>query len=165
MRRLPVMGLLVTVFLAAGCGTDEPPSDGGTPTDNKAAGTVAIVPSDDAAAIGSLEKLGAKFNRGGDGRVTEVNLRGVTLTDKDLAALGSLPNLQSVLFNDTAITDEGLVAIGEISTLRNLDLRGCGISNDGLAHLVGLTSLRALRLSGKNNATQVDDQGLSLIHI
>ncbi|GIT30995.1 MAG: hypothetical protein Ct9H300mP1_30410 [Planctomycetaceae bacterium] len=40
---------------------------------------------------------------------------------------------------------------------------GCGISNDGLAHLVGLTSLRALRLSGKNNATQVDDQGMAHI--
>ena len=51
MCRLPVMGLLVTVFIAAGCGTDETPSDGGIPADNKAAGTVAIVPSDDLSLI------------------------------------------------------------------------------------------------------------------
>ena len=49
MRRLRVIGLLVTVFLAAGCGTDETPSDGAVQADNKVVGTVATVPTDDAA--------------------------------------------------------------------------------------------------------------------
>ncbi len=163
MHWLRVTGLLSTVFLVVGCGTNETLPVGDVRAENKAAGAVATVPPDDAAAIAALEKLGARLKRGGDGRVTEVNLRGVELTDEDLAPLVSLTNLQSVLLNDTAITDGGLPPVGAVTTLRNLDLRGCGISNDGLAHLVGLTSLRALRLSGKNNSTQVDDRGMGHI--
>ena len=163
MRWLCVIGLLSTVFLVTGCGTDETPSVGDGQAENKAAETAATVPPDDAATLTALEKLGAKLKRGGDGRVTAVTLRGVELPADDLAPLTSLTNLQSVLLNDTAVTDGGLLPIGAVTTLRNLDLRGCGISNDGLAHLVGLTSLRALRLSGKSNATQVDDQGMGHI--
>lgn len=116
---------------------------------------------DDAASLMALEKCGATMRRDGNGFVTEVNFRGLTIDDSILTYLSSLPKLQSVLLNETAISDEGLVGISGLTAIRNLDMRGCGISNDALKHLTGLSTLVALRLSGKNGATTIDDDGLA----
>ncbi|MBO12908.1 MAG: hypothetical protein CMJ68_19390, partial [Planctomycetaceae bacterium] len=78
------------------------------------AAKVKKVVSDDEATVSALKDLGAVFKRGGDGRITEVSLRGATLKDADLAALESLSNLQSVLLNDTGVTDKGLETLVKI---------------------------------------------------
>ncbi|MCH2124142.1 MAG: hypothetical protein MK165_05085 [Pirellulaceae bacterium] len=116
---------------------------------------------DDTASLMALEKCGATMRRDGDGFVTEVNFRGLTIDDSILTHLPSLPKLQSVLLNETAISDEGLVGISGLTAIRNLDMRGCGISNDAMKHLTGLSTLVALRLSGKNGATTIDDEALA----
>ncbi|MFP6702943.1 MAG: hypothetical protein VB861_14445, partial [Planctomycetaceae bacterium] len=150
-----------TIGLAAGCGSDEATPEG--ELDRESNKPVTQIGSSEAAAVAALESLGAKLKRGDDGRVTEVQLQGVELTESILASLPLLTDLRSVLLRDTSVPDAGLVSLGQITTLRNLDLRGSDIGNASLKHLVGLQSLRALRLSGKNNATQVDDDGLQHI--
>ena len=111
--RFLVMAALLTVWagFSVGCGSDESAVTSGGTTGLPAESGPQVVP-DDSVSVTTLEMLGAKFKRGGDGRVTEVNLRGVELTDADLAPLPLLANLQSVLLNETAVTDEGLKTLG-----------------------------------------------------
>jgi hypothetical protein len=156
--------LLATVLVLSGCSTPDDPSVG--EQDGPPAELPEVPPVDETANVAALEKSATELKKNGRGNVIEVSFRGTSIGDAELDPLIGLPELRSVLLNDTAITDDGLKLLGQLAAIQNLDLRGCAIGNDGLAHLVGLGefgTLRALRLSGQNNMTTVDDDGM--VHV
>ena len=153
--------LLITLLVLPGCSKpDDLPTDG---QDGSPAERPEVPAIDEAASVATLEKSATSLKKNDRGNVTEVNFRGTQASDADLTPLVGLPELRSVLLNETAISNDGLKTLGQLAAVQNLDLRGCAIGNDGLAHLVGLGefgTLRALRLSGQNNMTTVDDDGM-----
>ena len=145
--------LLAVLLLLPGCARPENPS----PSNGD------DFPVDERQSVAALEQSATQLKRNGRGNVIEVSFRGAQISDADLAPLTGLPELRSVLLNETAISNQGLKTLGQLASVQNLDLRGCPVGNDGLAHLVGLKKLRALRLSGQNNMTTVDDDGM--VHV
>jgi len=87
---------------------------------------------------------------------TQLDLRGVPVTDSDLAVLGQprFSSVQEVLLARSTITNAGLVYLQNLK-IRQLDLFGTQISDGGLKFLRDLP-LRVLVLSG----TPITDDGL-----
>lgn len=156
----PVIGLPMTRFLSlsmlplvllSGCSGPTPPA--------ALSETSESVVQDDADAIAALKAAGASFRLDDDGLVTEVNLRKATVDDTIPAALLSLTNVTSVLFNDSDVTDDHLTALTKWSSpVVNIDLRGCSVGNDGVMALANLKTLKAIRLN--EAAENVDDIGI-----
>jgi len=78
------------------------------------------------------------------------SLRRVTdnmeLTDKGVAALARLPNLEQLeLFGDR-VTDDAVRSAGQVKSLKWLDFQHCAITDDGLAALADMPNLELFRL-------------------
>jgi hypothetical protein len=92
--------------------------------------------------------------------VITVHLRGVDITDSDIAPIKDLRNLEWLLLSDTRVTDVGLQHLSDLQNLIVLDLSGCQVTDSGLKHLRGLKSLGSLIL----NRTLVTDEGIEYLH-
>ena len=159
---------IFSLLFLAGCKSEvESVSSSSTGQDNQQANGVAAnvkkEPVDPEEAVLAIESLNGKIRRDGAGAIIDVDLRGLDISDTDLASLPELPRLRAVRLAGTAVTDDGMKTIGKVSSLEDLDLRDCGISDDGLSHLTGLSRLKALRLSGKSGDCTVSDDGM--IHV
>ena len=159
---------LFSLLFLAGCKSEvESVSSSSTGQDNHqvdgVAANVKKEPVDPEEAVLAIESLNGKIRRDGAGAIIDVDLRGLDISDTDLASLPELPRLRAVRLAGTAVTDDGMKTIGKVSSLEDLDLRDCGISDDGLSHLTGLSRLKALRLSGKSGDCSVSDDGM--IHV
>jgi Leucine-rich repeat (LRR) protein len=83
-----------------------------------------------------------------------------TLDDKSAAILKNSPHVVSLTVEDAAkVTDRTLAAIGTLSNLRELTLVRPGITNSGVAPLKGLKELRKLFLFD----AKVTDTGVSTL--
>ena len=80
-------------------------------------------------------------------RVTSLSLD-VTGTDKDLAQLSLLRNLQDLSLTNSVVTDAGLVHLKKLHHLRTLNLAGTGVSDRGMAFLASLTNLERVDVTG-----------------
>jgi Leucine-rich repeat (LRR) protein len=109
-----------------------------------------------AAAVGQID-LASHLRLDG----TQLDLRGVPVTDSDLAVLAepAFSSVQDVLLTRSAITNAGLVYLRYLR-VSHLDLFGTQISDAGLQLLRGLP-LRGLVLSG----TSITDNGLKELAI
>ena len=85
-----------------------------------------------------------------------LSLDNTQITDAGLALLARLDNLLVLTLSNTQVTDSGLVHLRNLANLQILDLEGTQVTDAGLAHLKGLTSLRHLAFRN----TQVTDQGV-----
>ena len=77
-----------------------------------------------------------------------LNLARSGVTDRGLAAVGSMSHLRRLDLSRTAISDSGLAAIGKLAHLDYLNLYGTKVTDEGLAHLRGMKSLQKVFLWG-----------------
>ena len=77
-------------------------------------------------------------------------------TDREMAHIGHLTQLEVLYLNATRVTDAGLTDLEGLTALRYLSLGGSKITDAGLVHLKGLTNLRVLNLIN----TKVSDAGI-----
>jgi hypothetical protein len=70
------------------------------------------------------------------------------VTDKGLAYMQKLPDIEVLIVDSAEATDEGLKAIGNLSTLRKLDIAGPRVTSKGLASISRLGQLKELYLHG-----------------
>lgn len=110
-------------------------------------------------AVSVIESFGGSVIKDERGRVFGASLPSGNFSDRELATLKSLPNLEDLHFSGTKITDAGLVHLKGISHLRNLDLGETLITDAGLAHLQGMAG-RASLLSLGLQGTRISDDGL-----
>jgi hypothetical protein len=103
---------------------------------------------DDGAALASLKDLT---------ELSELNLRGTTITDIGMASLAGLIKLEDLNVDRTRISDSGLSQLGGLVALSRLSLNHTRLNGTGLAHLKGLTRLEELSLEN----TGVGDAGLA----
>ena len=92
----------------------------------------------------------------GLGKLEGLSLGGDGATDDALAGVEQMPNLTTLILNESMVTDAGLGHLTKLTALQKLDLHETHISDDGLKHLVGLTKLRKLDL----RQTRVTDRGV-----
>jgi hypothetical protein len=83
----------------------------------------------------ALEKLGAKLERNGQGKVTGVDLSRSRITDAGLGHLKGLTNLEQLNLNDSRITDAALVHLKGLTHLRELVISDTQISDTGFNEL------------------------------
>jgi len=88
--------------------------------------------------------------------LTELDLRGVDVTDASLTGLSRLMNLKKLNLSDTRMTVKSMPAIAHLTKLTKLWLAGTKINDESLQHLSKLTNLKDLSLT----RTNVSDQGL-----
>ncbi|QDS87520.1 Leucine Rich repeats (2 copies) [Rosistilla ulvae] len=165
MHRSIITSAFLLILALTGCST-KPAADsaGGEPD---AAATAAAepkpapTPKDDPEAVAAIMNVTEKVRRDGDGLIIEVDYRGTSVADADLAPLTKLPRLRSVLLLGTPITGEALTTLAQIESLENLDLRDTAVDDSSLEHLVGHRRLKALRLSGKSGDCSVGDDGMA----
>lgn len=91
-------------------------------------------------------------------RVSEVNVKGTSVTDAGLVHLRALANLEYLDLSKTGITDEGLTHVVGLTHLIRLHLDETGVTGAGLANLHGMKNLDWLILG-----TGVTDAGL--VHV
>lgn len=94
-----------------------------------------------------------------EGCVREINLSGCTVTDKDLACLAYVDELELLDLSNTSITDSGLAIISMLHNLGRLDLRNTRVGDRGLAYISQLRKLSSLDLHG----TRITDEGLRIL--
>ncbi len=71
---------------------------------------------------------------------------GSSVTDAGLAHLEGMSRLQALNLQHTRITDAGLAHLKKLTSLQDLGLGDTGVSDAGLPHLEGLTHLKTLAL-------------------
>lgn len=100
------------------------------------------------------ELIGLTYYGGGilDGSSLYLNI----VSDKDLAHLGGLPQLQSLSLAGEEVTDAGVKQLRGLKNLARLDVYSQQITNEGLGHIVKFAKLRDLRL----NSPHITDAGL-----
>lgn len=97
----------------------------------------------------ALEKRGLRLGRDKDGRITELNLGEIHLTDSGLTQLAkAAPHLRSLGLT-TPLTDAGLDALRHFKNARSLSLPGHGpLEYTNLSFFREMTQLEDLRLAG-----------------
>jgi len=111
-------------------------------------------------AIGRIEAAGGAVRRvSRDKEEVEVDLRGATVTDADLAVLAAIPHLHTLRLNDTAIGDAGLANVARIASLERLFLDRTAVTDAGLGQLASLAKLQFLCLYG----TAIGDPALGTL--
>lgn len=128
-----------------------PPYAPETATDDSSAVQRALPSFTKEQAIGRLQKLGCMFqvDEQQPGQpIVMVYATSGQFTDKDLARLRGLTDLERLGLKQTAVTDEGLVYLKDFPKLQGLSIAGPFITEAGIAHLEGLTSLKTLALEG-----------------
>ncbi|MEC5126329.1 c-type cytochrome domain-containing protein [Verrucomicrobiales bacterium BCK34] len=78
------------------------------------------------------------------GDIKWIDLARTKVTDKGLAHLAGMKNLERLHLENTAITDAGLDSLKELTNLEYLNLYNTGITDAGLAKLSGLKKLKKL---------------------
>ncbi|MCA9058641.1 MAG: hypothetical protein KDA85_09080, partial [Planctomycetaceae bacterium] len=118
------------------------------------------VPDPEPAAF--LETAKASFKRNNAGEVVLIDLRGIEITDELLQQVAGLRNLKTLSLADTQVTDAQVALLKDLSdTVISIDLRNCPITNEAMLTIGSFAQLQALWLSGKSNASLVDDDGLA----
>jgi len=89
-----------------------------------------------------------------------------TLSDTDMAALGSLTHLKELYLDSQSITAKQLANIGKLKQLERLDL-ACPLNCEGLNQLNGLSNLKYLKVKrrtamGESKITKADELTLDL---
>lgn len=116
-------------------------------------------------------------------RLKVLRVHGKRISDKGLAVLRQLPNLEilavapapltregfehiteakalkSLSLGQCTVDDEGFELLGSLSNLESLNLEGSQLSSTGLKHLVPLVELKKLNLS----ESSLDDAGLAVL--
>lgn len=78
-------------------------------------------------------------------------------TDEMLEYLANVPNVQSVVLNDTNVTDDGLRHLSKVPGVELLSIGiGRGVTDAGIEHLAAMKDLKDLALVG----TRVTDSGI-----
>ena len=90
-------------------------------------------------------------------RVQTVNLTGCQFSDDQLGCFAEMPQVQSLVLQDTPITDRGLEHLGNLPNLSSLQLSGTRITDAGLAQVARMQNLLMLELSH----TKVTDAGMA----
>jgi internalin A len=80
----------------------------------------------------------------------------IPLTDKSLAVIENLLNLEDLVMRGTQITDEGLRCLARLRKLRFLDVSQTNLTDKGIPELVRLETLRTLIISD----TKISEAGL-----
>ena len=86
----------------------------------------------------------------------------IHVTDRGVAYLPALEDLESLTLSESQITDDSLRALGQLPRLKQLMIQGNQLTNEGLKHvgqLRGLEGLWVCRLDGKRNLS-ITDEGL-----
>ena len=94
-----------------------------------------------------------------DGHAIAVSLASTSITDREVAVLQELPQLEELSLRDTEISDLGVARLSSIRTLRKLDLSHTLLSDSALDALAPLTALQSLDLSH----TLVEGTGLGAL--
>lgn len=114
-----------------------------------------------AAAIETLQTLGAKFKRDEQARITEISLASKQFAPDDLQRLAAFPHLQSLNLYETPLTDEGLANLRPLVSLKHLNLGSCRrITDDGVKHLAPLNNLESLNLGF---CRRITDKGFAVL--
>lgn len=135
-------------------------------------------------AAASIDSLGARVERDGNGQIVGVHLRASWITDGDLLELARLPQLQRLDLSRTRITDQGLAylktsmnlrevnlaytekigdpahaVVKQWKNLRRLNLRGTVIADETAASAAALPNLEVLDIAD----TIVGDAGMEAL--
>lgn len=153
----------VLVLTAAGCapgpesakptakpdqGSKQPATSGSSKTPAASSGKVAAsaaVPAE--SPDERVTRLGGKIERDGSA-VTGIDFFGTQISDADLSAVRSFPDLQSLKLSGTKITDAGLAELVGLNKLHTLNLAFTDITDRGLftlAKMPGLQNVDLLR--------------------
>ncbi len=90
--------------------------------------------------------------------ITDVNLRDDVANDEIVRQLNLFPHLRRLsLFGVTSVTDKGLAVVADLPELENLQIQSERITDDGLKVLAGATKLQTLSIQGRG----VTDVGLA----
>ena len=110
-------------------------------------------------AIGKwLSSIGASV-RMREGHAVNVGLASTSVTDRELALLKELPQLEELSLRDTEVSDLGMAHLAGLRALKTLDLSSTTLADSALAHLKSLTGLQSLDLSH----TLVEGSGLAAL--
>ena len=80
--------------------------------------------------------------------VTEVDLAGRKVDDKELRSLSGLTHLEKLTLDYTQITDDGTVALRSMPALQHLSMRYTNISDRSASRLAALPNVRRVILTG-----------------
>jgi hypothetical protein len=89
----------------------------------------------------------------------------IHVTDRGIAYLPALEDLESLTLIESQITDDSLRTLGQLPRLKQLMVQGNHLTNEGLKHagqMRGLQGLWLCRLDGKRNVSISDD---GLVHL
>jgi formylglycine-generating enzyme required for sulfatase activity len=107
------------------------------------------------ARLTNLEELGLQGCGGSDFtplsalvKLRTLNLQGTSVGDSAVAALRSIPRLQSLRLGSEGLTDAGLAHLGEIVSLESLYIETCSATDAALAHLARINRLNSLDMGG-----------------
>lgn len=104
--------------------------------------------------LAAIKKLGAKVEPYGNG--VGVVMRGIKLKDADLVHLKGIPDITFLdISANKAITDKGLACVSGLKDLETLYLGNTSVTDTGLKHLEQLNKLDELSLL----YTKVSDKG------
>ena len=98
------------------------------------------------AIAGWLQSIGAHVRRR-DAHIVAVSLASSSITDREMAILRELPQLEDLSLRNTEISDLGVAQLSSLRTLRALDVSHTLLSDSALEALAPLASLQSLDLS------------------
>jgi Leucine-rich repeat (LRR) protein len=102
-----------------------------------------------AADLGWIERAGGLVARDSGGRVVAIDLRSSWITDSDMPALASLPDLKRLDLSLTRISDRGLRALKTAPAIEDLNLYFAEqVGDEGAAILRNWKRLKRLNLRG-----------------
>ena len=75
-----------------------------------------------------------------------LNLQNTVTTDKGMAEIGKLANLESLNLGYTTVGDDGLAMLSGLTKMKTLLLDTVDLSDAGISHVAGLKQLEELDL-------------------
>lgn len=106
--------------------------------------------------VETLKTFEASWTRDAHGHVS-VSCERTVKTDDMLKYLRNVPNVRSVVLNDTNVSDLGLRHLSRVKGVESFAVgNGRSVTNAGLEHLARMNELKDLALVG----TQVSDEGI-----
>jgi Leucine-rich repeat (LRR) protein len=115
----------------------------------------------------ALRKLGARFQRYGNGDVFAVSIHSRSLTNSGMEHLKALTHLRSLDLRGPGITDAGLENIAGLKHLTTLTMSDSHVTDAGLVYIRGLIDLTELRIQSVDvtNAGMVHLKGLKYLRV
>src|SRR6266545_2895397 len=105
-----------------------------------------------------LESVGARVRRH-DAHVVGASLASTSITDREIAILRELPQLEELSLRNTEISDVGVAQLSDLHALRALDISHTLLADSALQALAPLARLQSLDLSH----TLVEGTGLGAL--